>query len=91
MLITDCEYIGVQVEEELHLGGMRTTKGWEQLRCLHTKLDFNPLDFYLWGIPATLVCMHLLLTTKKHFTATLRMFVKLSAAVPPSLNGCSGR
>jgi hypothetical protein len=50
--------------------------------------DLNPLDFYLWEQPVTLLCMQLLLTTKRHIT--LWMPVKLSATTPASLHGCGG-
>jgi hypothetical protein len=36
------------------------------------------------------LCMHPLLTTKRHFTIALRMPVRLSASTPVSLNGCGG-
>jgi hypothetical protein len=36
------------------------------------------------------LCMQVLLTTKRHFTITMWMPVRLSTTTPASLNGCGG-
>jgi hypothetical protein len=51
--------------------------------------DLNPLYLYLWG-HTKLLCMQLLLTTKRRFTIAVWMPVRLSATAPPSVNGCDG-
>jgi hypothetical protein len=50
--------------------------------------DLNPLDCYLWG-HVKLLCMQLLLTTKRHFTVALWMRQTIHN-YPDILNGCGG-